>query len=213
MKRTLTCIVFSVLFTLSGYSQACKNEFIEGIIYALERREKRFKRFANSAVNQLDNQNQLRIINIPVVFPRRNVSGDIEPDTLLCLLNPRSVEFDKAIVLKGSTYSGMVTKTVSCEGRFFEMHGSISAFRQPLAEKIMWIEPDLIFRVEGIPRVYWYINDEQLFVLTYEHQLSKIFNFRTYNVTTYLDSIFTGADMFLTRPIWVISGSEGCVIF
>jgi len=203
-----------MLLTLSSYSQACKNDFIEEITNAFERREKRFKRFADSAVNKLDNHDQLRIINIPVVLARRYVSGDIEPDTLLCLLNPRRIEFDKAIVLIGSTYRGMITKRVSCEGRFSEMHDSFSALMQPLADKILQIEPDIIFRVVNIPRVYWYIKDEQLFVLTYEHQLSKMFNFQTYNVTTYLDSIFTGADVFLVpRQIWVISGIDGCVIY
>jgi hypothetical protein len=200
---------------LSGYSQACKNDFIEGITNAYYSKVKRFNRIAIAAVNRLDKNGQINVINIPVVLARSYIIGDIEPDTLLCLLNPRRIEFDAAIILKDSIFHGVVhlsATRLSKSGDFFDSNHSFSVFMEPLVKKIMEIKPDIIFRVVNIPGVYWYLKDKQLFVLTFKHTGNKMLDFETHKLSTYIDSIFSGYNMFLVpRQIWVISGPRGGV--
>jgi len=202
MNKIFSYIVFFLFFYLTCYSQDCKTEFIAGITSTYNKKVEKFNKVSFTAVDKFLKHERLNTIEILVIFSCKEIyREDIVPEKLLCYLNYRKIEYDEAIIFKDTLYHGIVTASPSSkyDVMYLDTNQILSVFMQPLAQKIKEIKPDFIFRVYNIPEAYWYIKDEQLFVLTYEHQDKKMNDIKTFNVDTYLGSVFEKSDvLFLT---------------
>jgi len=81
-------------------------------------------------------------------------------------------------------------------------------FQSNLTKAIMGINPDIIFCIYNIPRRYWYVKGNELFVLSYEHRTNEIEGFMVYKAMPFIEEHLNEKELcFLShKRVIVISG-------
>ena len=169
---------------LIAEAQECGDSFIESIEKVFLDRtnnfnKKSYKNLVGHDISQID------IINVPVIFVSKEGAKlysqkKTEKNKLLCYLNCKKLLFDESFIYSDTTILGVVHRSPTFDGiKFNKSSTTYVNFLRPLLAKIREIAPDYIFRVYNLPECYWYIKNNQLFVLYYKHEDSILKDFDT----------------------------------
>lgn len=153
---------------------------------------------------------------MPVIFVTKEgaelySNRKVEKDKLLCYLNTRKLLFDESFIYSDTSVIGVVSRCATYSGAKYELNGDTTSyvnFLLPLITKVRDIAPDFIFRVYNLPQCYWYIKNNQLFVLYYKHEESKIEKFETIKVSDFIRDYLKEDDLVFLyhKRVEVISG-------
>lgn len=194
MKELSFIVVFTLLLNFVNVlkAQNCLQDFVEDVLHTSQVKNEKFYKKARRVVKSYSNDyysnlKNLRVINIPEVFStkegerkRRNLSKQ----NLLCYIDGKSMVFDEALVVQDTTVLGAIFQSYhSALGLKFIP--DVDSFRVQLAKTILKINPDIIFSIYNIPWCYWYIKDNQLYVLSYDKS-SEMNHFKVYKASSYI---------------------------
>lgn len=182
-KRLSFVIVLSLIFSFSNVlkAQNCVENFIEDVLNVAQINNKKFYKKALTTVKSHSNDYfdlaDIRFLNIPVVFSTRKGAkiantGNLDKEKLLCYLNGKSLVFDEALVVQDTIVLGAVIQSPNPAFNL-EFIRNIDLYRVQLAKVIMEINPDIIFSIYNIPRCYWFVKDNEFFVLSYERESTE----------------------------------------
>jgi hypothetical protein len=205
-------ILWVILFPGELLSQNCISSFTESITNEYNK-EIKFEQKADRIIKReiSDYSDNFRIIYIPVVFSSKkgaklSENGRIDKENLLCLINSKTMDFDEALVIKDTLILGSVLK-IPGAGYAFDNEKFRKNFIKPLVSEINSINPDIIFRIYNVPRCYWYIKNNELFVLSYDHKSRKMENFKRHNASEYIqESLMTDDLNFISNKRVIVIG-------
>jgi len=134
----------------------------------------------------------VKIIHIPRMFVTKRGErlyrrGKARKEDLVCHLNTRKLQFDDAFIFSDTAIIGRVSCfwcTNINDSRFRD--STEIKFWQPLMLEIRKIAPDFIFRIHNLSQNYWYVKNNQLYVLTYDHTVYGLKNFVTVKADDYI---------------------------
>jgi hypothetical protein len=214
-------IVFTLSFSLANAlkAQNCAQSFVEDVLHTAQVKNEKFykkvrttvKSYSNDDYNRLENA---RVFNIPVVFSTKDGAkisgtGNLSKEKLLCYIDGKSLVFDEALIYSDTVILGAVIQNPdpNCSLKYENDSFRIS-FIRPLINEIKKINPDVIFSIYNIPRCYWYIKENELFVLSYEHKNTEMKGFMVYKAKLYIEEHLKEEELcFLShKRVIVISG-------
>lgn len=217
-KRLSFVIVLSLIFSFSKVLEAqnCVENFIEDVLNVAQINNKKFYEKAVTTVKSHSNDYfdlaDIRFLNIPVVFSTRKGAkianaGNLDKEKLLCYLNGKSLVFDEALVVQDTIVFGAVIQS-SNPAFDLEFIRDIDLYRVQLAKVIMEINPDIIFSIYNIPRCYWFVKDNDFFVLYYERESTEKNFFVIYNAKSFIEEHLNKEELFFLsyRRVIVVSG-------
>lgn len=174
-------------------AQECGNLFIENMVNVFNAKTKELNRNAYKNITQRDHK-QIEIINVPIIFVTEEgaelySNRKVEKDKLLCYLNTQKLLFDESFIYSDTSIMGVVCRSATYKGVEYEFYENTTSYVNvllPLITKVRDIDPDYIFRVYNLPQCYWYIKNNQLFVLYYKHEESKMEKFETLQASVFI---------------------------
>lgn len=213
MKTVLSLLMcFSSLIT---QAQECSGQFIENVEQVFKSKTKDFNKKSYKNITGWDFK-QIEIINVPVIFVTKEgaklySNKKAEKNKLLCYLNSRELLFDESFIYSDTAIRGVVSRTATYDGIKYEWNEDTTSyvnFLRPLMTKVREIAPDYIFRVYNLPQCYWYIKQNQLFVLYYKHEELGIEKFETVQIYDFIRDYLKEDDLVFLyyKRVEVISG-------
>lgn len=198
-------IVFFLLICFSGLitqAQECSDLFIENIEKAFAAKNKDFTKKSCKNIVGLDFK-EIEIINVPIIFVTKEgmklySSKEVERGKLLCYLNPRKLLFDESFIYSDTTIKAVVSRRATYDGIKYELSEDTTPyvdFLRPLMVKVRNIAPDYIFRVYNLPRCYWYIKHNQLYVLYYKHEENVMEKFKAIQADDFIKDYLKDDDL------------------
>jgi hypothetical protein len=215
--KTKIVIIFSLVYFsfLQINAQECSDLFIENIEKAFTDKTKDFTKKSYKNITGRDFK-QIEIINIPVIFATKEgaklfSNKEVERDKLLCYLNTRKLLFDESFIYSDTAIRGVVSRRATYDGIKYEWNEDTTSyvnFLRPLMTKVREIAPDYIFRVYNLPQCYWYIKQNQLFVLYYKHEETVMEKFDTIPAADFIRDYLKDEDLVFLyhKRVEVISG-------
>lgn len=189
MKELSFIVVFTLLLNFVNVlkAQNCLQDFVEDVLHTSQVKNEKFYKKARRVIKSYskdyyNNLKNLKVINIPEVFSTKEgerSSRNISKQNLLCYIDGKSMVFDEALVVQDTTVLGAI---------FFDFgfKRDVDSFRVQLAKAILKVNPDIIFSIYNIPRCYWYVKDNQLYVLSSETEPSGMKYFKVYKAASYI---------------------------
>lgn len=160
--------------------------------------------------------NQIEVINVPVIFVTKEgaklyCNKEAEKNKLLCYLNSQELLFDESFVYLDTAIIGVVSRRATYYGIKYEWNEDTTSyvnFLRPLMTKVREIAPDYIFKVYNLPQCYWYIKQNQLFVLYYKHEEAGIEELETIQADVFIRDYLKEDDLVFLyyKRVEVISG-------
>ena len=188
--------VFLIILTVNVNSkaQSCVTDFIQDITnYYSDKKnkyekntERNIKRYRQKGYN-LDS---VHIILIPIIFSSREgakLSGEcrLKKENLFCYIDSKSLDYDEALIFLDNEILGSIIKFPG--SGYILLNDSLRIeFIKPLIAEIRSIDPDIIFQIYNLPRCYWYIKNNDLFVLSFEQENSEMNNFNNFTAAEYI---------------------------
>jgi hypothetical protein len=215
--RIVIVITLSFSFINVLKAQNCEQGFIKDVLRVSQVKNEKFhkkshtilKSYSNADYHRLENA---KVLNIPVVFSTKegakiSGAGNLIKKKLLCYIDGKSMIFDEAIVVQDSAVLGAIIQNPN-PATPFEFVRDVDSYRAQLAKTIIQINPEIIFSIYNIPRCYWYIKDNQLYVLSFEHETSETVKFKIYEGASYINDYLNEKELcFLShKRVVVISG-------
>ena len=119
---------------------------------------------------------------------------------MVCDLNKKKLQFNKSLIFSDTTIIGEVSCFWSTDINDLEFRNSTKIkFWHPLMLEIKKIAPDFIFTIFNLPNSYWYVKNNQLNVLmyehTYEHSVPVLKNFVTVKADDYIKHYIEGTEL------------------
>lgn len=213
MKAFLFLLIFFLCFI--AQAQECSTLFIENIEKEFKYRTEDFNKKSYKNISGVD-FSQIEIINVPVIFVTKEgaklySNKKVEKDKLLCYLNSRKLLFDESFVYSDTTIIGVVSRCATYDGIKSEWNKDTTSYvnyLRPLMTKVREISPDYIFKVYNLPQCYWYIKNNQLFVLYYKHEESGMEEIETIPICDFIRDHLKEDDLVFLyyKRVEVISG-------
>jgi len=219
MAKILTFfIVLYLLFSFANSlnAQICVQNFIADVLNVSQNKDKKFYKEALTTSKSYFNDpiylKDVRFLYIPVVFSTRegaklSSAGKLSKEKLLCYLDGKSLTFDEAFAFKDTAVLGVIIQSPN-PAFVREFIRDIDLYRVQLAKKIVEINPDIIFIIYNLPRCYWFLKNNELYVLSYKHENTEIGSFMIYRAELFIKEHLNEKDLcFLSyKRIIVISG-------
>jgi len=190
-------------------SQDFCNSFVIDVTNRFNRQSNSFNRIVRNALkeNAIGIEN-MQVIHIPLMFVTRKGEkfyrrGKANKEDLICLLNKKKMQFNESFVFSDTTVIGKVSCfwCANINNTKFRNRAEIEFWR-PLMLEIKKIAPDLIFSIHNLPQCFWYIKDNQLYVLSYEHTVHELKNFVTVKADDFIKCFIDDRDLvFLSHKI------------
>ena len=197
MRELILILVITLSFNFINIlkAQNCVHDFVEVVLKASQSNNDKFCKKVRTVLkdHSKDYKNLLEyteILNIPMIFATKEGSrlcskGIIDKSDFVCYLDANNLVFDEALLTHDSLVLGAVLQSPNPTINL-EFINDIDSYRVKLAKAIMKINPEIIFRIYNIPRCFWYIKDNRLFVLSYEHLTSEIKDFQVHDAYSYI---------------------------
>lgn len=196
-------------------AQECVSPFIRNTIDVFNAKSKEFSKQVYEKV-QIRNTQQVEFINIPVMFATKKgaklfCSKSLKKEDLLCYLNVRKLQFDESFIYSDSIVVGAISRGMTYYGEKYEFYDKTTSyinFLYPLITEIRRIAPDFIFRIYNLSQCYWYIKDNQLYVLFFKHDELEIRDFKILKAVDFIRDYITEDDLVFLyyKRVEVISG-------
>jgi len=219
MRKKISLIIIlslSLCFIDILKAQSCAQNFVEDVLTASQIKSEKFHKIVRTTIlKDRSNDfsfNNVKALIIPVVFSTREGArisnvGKLNKEKLLCYLDGKSIVFDEALIVQDTVVLGAIIQSPN-PAIDLEFIRDVDSYRVKLAKAILKTSPDIIFSIYNIPRCYWYIKGNELFVLSYEHRNNEMEDFMLYNAKSFIEEHLNEKDLwFLShKRIIVISG-------
>lgn len=212
IQSIILLIICSVCINMSTNAQKCSADFVSSLRRSFGKTESDLEKI-RSITDEYLHDNHLskdyNILYIPEIYAtkcgyKHYRNGDGDKERLLCYLNTENLYMEKAIVFNSNEIIGVVWRNNKLKEPFELVHDkNDNAFMKPLVNEIEKIDPDIVFKIFNIPRSYWYVKDNKLFALSYDHTHDEIRNVESHDASTYISTYLSQNDlMFLVtkRP-------------
>lgn len=218
-KLSFVVIVFSLSFSFVNAlkAQNCAQSFIEDVLNTSRVKNEKFYKKVKIAVKNYSknddfNLEDVRVLNIPIVFSTKegtkiSSAGNLSKEKLLCYLDGESMIFDEALVIQDTVVLGAIIQNPD-PATDLEFIKDVDLYRVQLAKAIIKTNPDIVFNIYNIPRCYWYVKGNELFVLSYEHKTNEMKDFIMYKAKLFIEEHLKDEELcFLShKRVIVISG-------
>ena len=214
MIKLLFFFILSIT-TCFVQAQECSDLFAFDVSKLFNHKEKEFdKKVHNTLKEHTVNIKDIEIIFIPEMFVTqkgeklyRDKKADKED--LICHLNKKKLRFDDSFIFSDVAIIGVVSRFNTNDLKFYDATSTYANHLRSLMLEVRRITPDFIFRIYNLPQCYWYVKNDRLYVLTYEHTDDGLSNFVTVSADEYLKHYINGTDLeFLShKPVEIISNT------
>lgn len=181
------CFIVVLILSLSLANvlkaQDCVEDFVEEVLNVWHLRSEKFDRQFKKAIKNFSRRNQqclagTRVLHIPILFSTREGSKksgerDINQKNLFCYIDTQSMRFDESIFYSDTVVLGIIVDERPLFPIGFRNDIQIDYYR-PLFNTIMKNNPDVIFKIYNIPRRYWYVKENELFVISLERMANEV---------------------------------------
>ncbi len=147
-----------------GWSQPCKEHFVDQIIKTFEKKQKKHVRIAEKEIKKLygsdwQKPDSIKYMPIPMILFSKSVKGKetIDSTSLLCYLDGSKIYYDDIYVHTNSTLIGCISFLSAKQ--LFRTEINIAVF-----DALKKIKPDYVFRI-GDSIFYCLIKNGELYVL------------------------------------------------
>lgn len=217
--RIIILLTLSLNFVYTVKAQNCVQSFVKDVLSTSQVKHEKFNNKVRTTVKSYSNVDfhsldSARVITIPVVFSTKEGTkisgkGNLSKEKLLCYIDGKSMVFDEALIYSDTVILGAVIQSPNpnCSLRYENDSFRIN-FIRPLINEIKRINPDIIFSIYNIPQCYWYVKDNELFVLSYEHKNTEMEGFMIYKAKSFIEEHLKEEELcFLShKRVIVISG-------
>jgi len=205
--------LFLLITTFAVQAQECSDVFVNDVVKLFNRKEKAFNKNVHRVLNDhaIDIKD-IEIIHIPLMFVTkkgvklyRNRKADKED--LFCHLNKKKMLYQNSFVFSDTTIIGRIYSCFGCtifNDIEFENSNEVQLWRLLMFE-MKKNAPDFMFRIFNLPsNIFWYVKNNQLYVLTYEHTLRESKDFINVRADEYIKQYIEDTDLvFLSHKIVV----------
>ena len=157
----------------------------------------------------------MEIFHIPEIFVIKKGEKlyrrkQADKKNLICYLNKKKLRFDDSFIFSDTSIIGIVSRFNITDIKFYDDTSTYVNHLRPLMLEIKKIAPDFVFRIYNLPQCYWYIKNNQIYVLAYEHIERDLRNFFTVTADEYIKNYITETDLvFLShKPVEIVSGTS-----
>lgn len=206
--------IFTLLRTTALYAQDCEKAFIETMLNTYKCKEETFHKEALRSVKKYSNSDykhliNAKVLNIPVVFSREKgakiCKGEVDKKNLLCYLDGKKMAFDETLIYLDTLVLGAIIQDPNPNNELkYENDTFRKTFIRPLITEIRKINPDIIFSVYNLSGCYWYIKENQLYVLSFEHKNTQRTNFKVHTVAHYIENYLKNENLCFLSPKRII---------
>jgi hypothetical protein len=213
-------LTFSLCFVHNVEAQNCVPNFVNDVLNTSQVKNEKFNNKVKTTVKSYSNVDffsldSARVIKIPVVFSTKKGTeisgkGNLSKDELLCYIDGKSMVFDEALIYSDTEILGAVIQDPRSKSLLRYENDSVRInFIRPLINEVKRINPDIIFSIYNIPRCYWYIKDNELFVLSYEQNNSEMEGFMTHKAKSFIEEHLKEEELcFLSHKRIIVIGGK-----
>ena len=208
MKKYFIFILLLLTIKIA-HAQECSSCFIDCITSIWQKQSKKFdkKTFHTLDKSLWDN---IDIIHIPEMFVTKEgeklfSKREASKENLICYLNTKKILFNESYIYSDTTIVGALLDQYELGLKYVDNKNIYTSISLPLMIKMKEISPDFIFHIYNLPECYWYIKNDQLYVLSYKHTETGIKDIDTMKANEYIRNYLNEEDLvFLSsRPIYV----------
>jgi hypothetical protein len=207
IQRIILCVLVTSLYYSFSFSQNCNGSFINKLKIAYSDKKESFEKIVSRSLKEnaekfSDVQNGLTQFYFPVIFSTRKAEdasrkNNLLKDSLLCYLDGSNIEFEDAILLSDTALYGSVIRyrDSKSRGTFLDSADVYTTFRKPLVEKLLELNPEIVFTVYNLANTYWYIKEDELYVITYRNTVREMSELKIFTADEYINTILINDDI------------------